>query len=583
MSTRTQLSRATLLALALAGPAVSAGTASAEPASRPAEVIAEPATPSAIAMRWPVVGDDNGNARITVAYRRPGETAWRPAHDLFRAHPAHVSRDNRVPGGWLFAGSIVGLAPATRYEIRLALDDPDGGATERTLSLETRAEPALPAVLRERHARPRQPAETEDGSGSPDDPFRGLGAAARAAEPGDLVLLRPGIYAESGIRPNSGAPGRDIVFRGTGAAIVDGGGAETLIEIGGRRHLRIENLTLRNATVLIDAGRASDVVVQRNRFAVRKFGIRGHGASYAESQRIVVSDNDFEGWLDWPPAKPYPEIYAVSLTGAGHVVRFNRIRRVRDGVYNGSEGRLSASDIHGNDVAQCADDGIETDYADTNVRVFDNRIVDCLFGVSAQPVRGGPVYVYRNFVYNARSSPFKLHNHTSGVLIYHNTSVRRGSPFLIQPGGETVNDVTTRNNLFVGTSGPALDSTGRMVRCDFDNDGYAWLTGPLARWNGAIVPSIAAARHGDGPYGRLGAIDLGPRKPFAGALWPPGDVERETDPAGLDPRLDPDGHAIDRGVPLAGFNDMFAGQAPDLGCCEAGDPPPRYGPRPVSR
>jgi len=272
-------------------------------------------------------------------------------------------------------------------------------------------------------------------------------------------------------------------------------------------------------------------------------------------------------------------VYGVSLTGSGHVVRHNRMRRLRDGIYNGDDGRLSASDFHGNDIAQCGDDGIETDYADTNVRVFENRIADCLFGVSVQPAHGGPVYIFRNLIYNARSSPFKLHNHTSGVLIYHNTSVRRGIPFLIQPGSETVNDVVTRNNLFVGTGGPALRSTGRMVRCDFGNDGYAWLGGGFALWNGRSIPSIAAARDDDGPYGRLGAIDLGPRKPFAGPLWPPKSTEQETDTATLDPRLAATGRAVDRGVTLRGFNDAFTGQAPDLGCCERGAPLPHYGPR----
>lgn len=563
--------------------ALSTAAAPPEPAAQPAKVMPEPATQTAIGVRWPVVGDGNGNARIAVSYRRDGEAAWRPAHDLFRTDPGHVSADNRVPGGWLFAGSIVGLEPATRYDVRLSLADPDGGSAVRTLTVTTRAEPALPAAMRTRYVRPLRPGEPGGGRGTRDDPIRGLGMAAAAAEPGDLLVLQPGTYAEHDIRPPDGRPGQPIAFRsmsrGTGAVILDGGGAERLLDIRGRRHLWFEGLALRNATVLVDAGLARDIVVRANRFEVEKYGIRAHGATYAQSRHIMVSDNRFHGWLSWPPPKPYPEVYAVSLTGSGHVVRFNRMRRMRDGIYNGDDGRLSASDFHGNDIAQCGDDGIETDYADTNVRVFGNRIVDCLFGVSSQPAHGGPVYIYRNFIYNARSSPFKLHNHTSGVLIYHNTSVRRGIPFLIQPAHETVNDVVTRNNLFVGTGGPALRSTGRMMRCDFDNDGYSWLGGGFAVWNGRTIPSIAAARQGDGPYGGLGAIDLGPRKPFAGPLWPPQAITQQTDTATLDPRLAATGRAVDRGVTLRGFNDAFTGQAPDLGCCEAGAPLPHYGPR----
>jgi hypothetical protein len=37
---------------------------------------------------------------------------------------------------------------------------------------------------------------------------------------------------------------------------------------------------------------------------------------------------------------------------------------------------------------------------------------------------------------------------------------------------------------------------------------------------------------------------------------------------------------VDAGVVLPNFNDGFTGKAPDLGCCELGQPLPHYGPRP---
>ncbi len=565
--------------LVILGFTVSAGAAAADTASQPGLVVPEPATQTALAVRWPVTGDSNGNARVAVSYRRQGETTLQSGHNLFRPHPVHVSPENLVPGGRLFAGSIVGLQPGSRYEIKLILDDPDGGSAQRTLSLETQAEPALPANMRERFVRPRRPGETGGGGGTRGDPIRGIATAARIAEAGDLILLLPGVYSGSNIRTRDGAPGAQIAFRGVGEAIIDGGGNRRVFDIRGRSHLWFENLTLRNASILVDAGQANHIVLRANRFEVKTFGIRAHGAIYDQSRHIMVSDNSFDGGIAWPPSKPFPSVYAISLSGVGHVVRHNRIRRVRDGVFNGNDGKLSASDFHNNDIAQCADDGIETDHSDTNVRVFNNRVVDCFFGVSIQPAHGGPVYVYRNFIYNARSSPFKLHNRTSGVLIYHNTSVRRGFPFVIQPGGETVNDVVTRNNLFIGTGGPALGSTGRMVRSDFDNDGYAWTSGPFALWNGHTIPSIAAARGGQGPYSHHGAIGIGPESPFAGPLLPPSDRTAPTDTSALDPRLAADGAAVDRGVALRGFNGGFSGRAPDLGCCEAGAQVPHYGPR----
>ena len=48
--------------------------------------------------------------------------------------------------------------------------------------------------------------------------------------------------------------------------------------------------------------------------------------------------------------------------------------------------------------------------------------------MSAQPVNGGPLYVFRNAILNVEYSPFKLHNDTAGVILLHNTSVSAASP-----------------------------------------------------------------------------------------------------------------------------------------------------------
>lgn len=107
--------------------------AAADNASRPGEPVAEPSTFHSLGIRWPVRGDANADAVIDVRYRRRGATAWQKALPLFRTNPEAVSAENRVPDGWLFAGSIVDLAPDTEYEVALALTDParlddaDGG------------------------------------------------------------------------------------------------------------------------------------------------------------------------------------------------------------------------------------------------------------------------------------------------------------------------------------------------------------------------------------------------------------------------------------------------------------------------
>ena len=97
--------------------------------------------------------------------------------------------------GWLFAGSVLHLEPATAYELRLTLVDPDektkAAAKSPRAEAQTRAEPQrLGPRARERHVVPG----TGGGTGTAADPFRGLAVASKSAAPGDLFLLHSGIY-----------------------------------------------------------------------------------------------------------------------------------------------------------------------------------------------------------------------------------------------------------------------------------------------------------------------------------------------------------------------------------------------------
>lgn len=588
------LAAVTLVAVACSGaaagrPPAVAGTGN---ASQPGEPVAEPSTFLSLGIRWPVRGDANADASIGVRYRRRGETVWQEALPLFRTDPKSVSDENRVPDGWLFAGSIVDLVPDTGYEVALALTDPDGGSAERTLTMRTAAEPREPAGMRIRHVVPAGSADRGPGTGAAGDPFRGLRAAQAAAVPGDLFLLHAGVYAEgTWVIDHHGAPGRPIIYRGAGdgETILDGGGGERLVSANGVRHVWLEGLTLRRASFLFVGHSGSNFVIRRCRLEVVGTGITAINGGYDESRGFVITDNVLQGPTRWPRSQGIEDINGVLITGAGHVVAYNRMSNLGDGVHGTEHGRLSASDIYNNDIEASTDDGIEGDDSDTNVRIFRNRITNALSGISAQPAHGGPLYIFRNAIYNVLYSPFKLHNDTSGVLIFHNTSVRSGIPWHIEPGGETVNDVVTRNNLFIGTSGPALRSTGDMVRCDFDRDGYGGAGEPgslltifnvFAEWNGQAYGTPASARRAGVLYRRYGAVLVDARGNFASGLEAPGNPSTRFPSARTDLRLAPGSRAVDAGIVLPNFNDGFTDKAPDLGCCELGQPLPHYGPRP---
>jgi hypothetical protein len=568
------------LAPLLLASATIAGAQPARDAAVPGAIVAEPSTPTAVALRWPVEGDANTNAVVAVSYRKRGAPAWSDGYPLFRTYNDRVSPDNAVPGGHLFAGSVVDLEPDTEYEVRLALRDPDGGSAERVVALRTAAWPGLPDDLADRYVTPAS--RDADGSGTKAHPYRGLRAALAHARPGDRLVLAPGVYSESALVVPSGEAGKPVVVQGQadGSAVLDGGSAGTLLDLSHRAHVWLDRLVLRNAAVLVRADKANDVVLARSRLEVTRYGLRAAGATYGESMRIVVTDNEFAGRSQWPRSKGIEDVNGVTVTGSGHVIAYNRFHDLGDGVHNGDEGRLSASDVHHNDFDRCTDDAIEADYSDTNIRVFRNRITNAYVGISLQPAHGGPVYVFRNLMLNLQSSPFKFHNDTAGALIFHNTAVKSGVAFSIANDGETVRDVVTRNNLFVGTGAPALYSNGRMSRDDFDSDGYDWPRGAFAQWMGRTYPSVASALGSGALYSKLGAVAMGPPLTFAARFGPPPAYEIAMDPAANTPLLAPASKAIDRGVRLPGFNDRFGGAAPDLGCCELGEPLPEFGPRP---
>lgn len=550
-----------------------------------------------IGVLWAVRGDDNGNASVSVSFRQTGSEKWREALPLFWIHPERQPAQHRVPNGRLFAGSIVGLQPGTTYDLRLQLSDTDGGSRTEHIVTATREIPTQPASMRLRHVVSGVSPGGNAGTGSKDDPYLGLASALSDAMPGDLLLLAAGVYSAQGLQPlRSGTAENPIVVRGESAegVVIEGGDGEVALDLSGRSHIWLERVTLQNARVLLRAEDSEQIVVRGNIFKIafvdHASGIEvlRHGA-----HQFLISDNRFLGPnTEWPSkynGKKTPELLnGITIAGSGHDIAFNEIFHIGDGINTGrsSDGMhtgegLRATDIYNNDVNETRTECIEADYSLTNIRIYENRLTNCLYAVSTQPAMGGPVYIFRNAIFNTTSGPFKLHNHTSGVLLFHNTSVRTGRPLRIIPRGETVNDVLTRNNLFIGTRGPALHSVARMVRTDFDNDGYSYgMSEHFAQWNGKRYKSAMQAQEDGEIYAEHGPIMVFGRGEFEnGPIPPSGDIAPQPRQQNQ-PLLSADSRALDRGIRLPNFNDHYAGDAPDLGCCEYGQPFPHVGPRP---
>jgi hypothetical protein len=587
---KTALLSVTILAGQIASGSVSLG---ADPAQLLGDPQLERPTLHSVGVYWIVGGDDNRNATVGLEYRKAGGSSWRAGAPLVRVErKAHLmerfgSRLAVPDRGWLFAGSLLLLEPGATYELRLTLDDPDGkgkGAkVSRVLRALTRSEAQVPASARQRHVVPG----SGGGTGTADDPFRGLAAASKAAVPGDVLLLHSGVYQGPWVINRSGTPAKPIVWRGLAgsggaAAIIDGRGESTsrpthAIEASGTHDVWIEDLTIRNAMHGVTFHDAARIVVRRCHIQNVDFGMNAARNTQGTAQDHFIADNVIEGPSTWPRTKGIEDARGIQITGEGHVVCYNRIRGFADAIDMFPSPRCSAIDFHNNDLSELTDDGIEMDYSERNTRCFYNRMTNVYQGISMQPVYGGPVYVFRNVMDNVAVEPFKLHNSPSGCLIFHNTSVKSGTPFLLWTS-EQVRHCMTRNNLFIGTGGDyAFDCTAPMVDCDFDYDGFGGGPFPFfLRWNRTRYATLDEARQRAPVFKHAVLVDAATA--FASGALPNRDVDiRRTTAVDLRPRSS--SAAIDAGAVLPGLNDGFHAGRPDLGAYELGDSLPHYGPR----
>lgn len=602
-----------------------------------------------LGFEWAITGDANRNATVAVQFRAVGETAWRDALPMLRIGGEKVYRrvenlDYTVPDG--FAGSILNLQPGTEYECKFQMADPDGvtGESVHTVRVRTRTEPRPYQGGRTLHVYP------PDYQGTRIEPsFTGIlqayyGAGLgdwsvvweRRAQPGDTLLVHAGLYKPE--RTNyvdpmmapfdgtmwltlKGTREKPITIKtaGDGEVIFDGAGNHTLFNVMASEYHIFDGLTFRNTDVALFAGQkealgAVGLAVKNCRFESIGFGI---WTEYAGSRDFYIADNLFIGRDDrfrligwgggrWASPGAYGShlmvsYYAIKVYGPGHVIAHNAIAYFHDALGISTYGtpekdperQASSIDIYNNDFHLLNDDFLETDGGVHNIRVFNNRGVNAAQGgYSSQPVFGGPVYFYRNILYNVPAGvAFKFSAKPAGLFVYHNTLI----------GEQTVRDPYSnahwRNNLFLGRDTPnrgIMTWANATSAFSTDYNGYrpnrgvatqfAWLA-PAAggtayepkaeEWK--TFSSLAAFREATGQekHGIEVDFDIFER------ISPPDPAQRHAvyHSTDLDFRLKPGSKAVDAGVAIPTVNDGYTGKAPDLGALESGQPVPKWGPR----
>jgi hypothetical protein len=585
--------------LVLASWAASAGLATAQPtligrskkaiqgarpgrrvdAVRAERFLVDPPTLENLGFRWYVSGDSNRNATVAVAFRKKGDSEWTEALPMLRVYHEIANQDYepyRV--GNLFAGSVLFLNPATTYEVKFTMSDPDGGAPAepKVVSVATRGEPIAPAgnVI---HA----------------NASAGLMAAYKKARPGDTILLHAGVYNGPFEFKKSGEPGKPIVFRGAGDGEVilqaDGAkGKSRIVSIAGTDHLMFEDLSFRSAHMAIYSGKpgSAGITVRRCRIKDVVYGINTQAKN---SRGWYIADNEIVGinqtWYPRPKAYMSPAHTGVNVYGRGHIVCYNRISRFSDSLaianfgppVDDVERHCVSIDFYGNDLSWAQDDTIEADYGCHNVRVYRNRCYNTHTALSTQPFYGGPVYLIRNEAYSITALTFKLNNYPAGILAFNNTvcCARQGfTPPAIWQNGHF------RNNLFMGGSGYAMETGSPTPYSTLDYNGYRRNSeARFIKWidsdhHVGRYQSIEELRRATGLERHGLQVDFGI---FNSASSP---KEGETySPADYDLRLKPRADCVDAGASIPQVTVEFSGTAPDLGCYEQGHDQPHYGPR----
>jgi hypothetical protein len=360
------------------------------------ELIVDPPTLMALGFAWPIEGDDNRNALVSMSYRRKGKTKWLQGLDPLRLQNEQTflrgSLDYIAPN--MFAGSLFDLEEDTEYEVRLKIQDPDGvnGEAEKNITVRTRAEPQPASDGRVFHVYPpgyNGPREEPGFSGLLEAYYMAsLGgdwsrASPPRVRPGDIIKVHAGLYLSkhdhysheinSGFTTCCGTPWDgtyyltqdgtqerpiSIVAAGDGEVIFDGDDNTVLFNLMGATYHYFEGITFRNTDTAIEAGMkdiagAKGITVKHCRF--ENIGTAVH-SDWSGSGGFYIADNDMLGredldyvftWFAIEPWSSRPDFeerarmksfYAVSVYGRGHVIAYNRVRGFHDGIDHATYG-----------------------------------------------------------------------------------------------------------------------------------------------------------------------------------------------------------------------------------------------------
>ncbi len=150
------------------------------------EVILNP-TFEHIAVHVAITGDENRNSTLEIEYKPTGSSIYQMGALTMRAFPEmHVDGSDLDMN--FHAGSAMYLMPNTKYDLRLTIDDPDGGSQVINTNATTRKFPTQEDSDDIIYVVPG----TSGGDGSMANPYQGLQTAVSVATAGNIIEVADG-------------------------------------------------------------------------------------------------------------------------------------------------------------------------------------------------------------------------------------------------------------------------------------------------------------------------------------------------------------------------------------------------------
>lgn len=531
---------------------------------------------------------DRPVALATLQWQPLGDTVWRRGLDFWN-------------DGTRLISCLYRLAPASRYAVRVTVSFQDGTSdvaegTVATLPY-TPPEPTGLIVVDGTNG------NDLTGTGSEANPYKTIARAQFDLAPGKHIALKTGRYNELIAPIVAGTPDAWCGLRSydpANPAVLWGGGptgwaAQPAIFLNqragagvrGAPYWHLFGLVFEDAVGDMVQGFVPDLWVSRCAFrrwarAEPAVGIR----NTRNGGRLKVVACRFE-MRDDPVAWTDAAITLFKNLGENSVLdcyfdlegASGRI----DGVFTGPETQLGGGwrrdgEFAENTIIGAPDDGWQVEGEAVNVRCWDNKTRDCHRAIGVAPVRLGPVWIIRNrhlvterkfsnFWHNAEAAWLKVGDPVmlGPLFLYHNTFY-----------GDTPAAVPT-TGVFRDGAYPHVFSRNNVIVAS-NRVSYKWFAGLPQDWDYDALSSRRFA----GYWASLSVRNVQSLAELQAAMLAAG-APQEThgiqvddpttlfaDPLNGDFTPGAGSVLVDRGEPIPGVSDTFAGAGPDIGAVESG-------------